>query len=208
MKIGIIDYGMGNLQSVQNALDYLGIASFISSEAEELSLADKLILPGVGAFKDAIALIREKKLDRMMAAFIDSGRPLLGICLGMQLLFESSEEFGVHQGLGFIPGKVVKLDVDLKVPHMGWNALDIKKEAPLFVGLSPESYVYFVHSYHLETDADVVSATTHYGKEIQIAAQKGLVYGLQFHPEKSGDVGLKILSNFAKGDDNANLSSN
>lgn len=198
MAIGIIDYGMGNLQSVKNALAFIGVDSFIASDIETLSTADKIILPGVGAFKDAIDLLREKSLDIFLEQCKDEGKPVLGICLGMQLLFDSSTEFGDHKGLGLIPGEVVRFDIqDLKIPHMGWNALNIKKEAPLFKNLPEEAYVYFVHSYHLKTDADVVSATTHYGYEVQVAAQEGNVYGLQFHPEKSGDVGLQILRNFA-----------
>lgn len=198
MVIGIIDYGMGNLKSVSNALDFLGAEHFISDDYETLAKADKLILPGVGAFKDAIDLIRKKKFDQLLNDAKSANKPILGICLGMQLLFDSSTEFGNHEGLHLIPGEVVLFDVDLKVPHMGWNKLLIKKETPLFVGLPENSYVYFVHSYHLVTKADVVSATTFYGKEIQVAAQQGNVYGLQFHPEKSGDVGLKILNNFVQ----------
>lgn len=198
MVIGIIDYGMGNLKSVSNALDFLGAEHFISDDYEMLLKADQLILPGVGAFKDAIALIREKKFDVLLNDAKQAQKPILGICLGMQLLFDSSTEFGLHEGLHLIRGQVVRFDVDLKVPHMGWNKLEIKKETPLFVGLPENSYVYFVHSYHLVTDDDVVSATTYYGKEVQVAAQEGSVYGLQFHPEKSGDVGLRILKNFVE----------
>lgn len=199
MAIGIIDYGMGNLQSVQNALSFIGVDSFISSDTEELKTADKIILPGVGAFRDAIDLIKGKGLDVFMKEATDNGTPLLGICLGMQLLFDSSTEFGQYDGLGLIPGDVVRFEVeDLKVPHMGWNKLNILKEAPLFTDLPDESYVYFVHSYHLRTEMmDVVTATTTYGYDVQIAAQKDNVYGLQFHPEKSGNVGLQILRNFA-----------
>lgn len=196
MVIGIIDYGMGNLKSVSNALEFLGVDHFISDDYQKLSTADKLILPGVGAFKDAIELIREKGFDRLLSETKNQGKHILGICLGMQLLFDTSTEFGLHKGLGLIKGDIVLFDIDLKVPHMGWNKLNIKKETPLFVGLPENSYVYFVHSYHLETEEDVVSATTYYGKEVQIAAQEHPVYGLQFHPEKSGDVGLKILKNF------------
>jgi len=196
MVIGIIDYGMGNLKSVSNALDFLGAKHFISDDYEMLLTADKLILPGVGAFKDAIELIRDKKFDELLALAKEQEKPILGICLGMQLLFDTSTEFGLHQGLGLLHGDIILMDVELKVPHMGWNRLDIIKEAPLFVGLPENSYVYFVHSYHLETTEDIVSATTYYGKDIQIAAQQGNVFGLQFHPEKSGDVGLKIFKNF------------
>lgn len=187
---------MGNLKSVSNALTYLGAEHFISHDAVELARADKLILPGVGAFKDAIDLIRDKGFDEVMKRSVEEGKALLGICLGMQLMFDSSTEFGDHEGLGLLPGKVIKFDVDLKIPHMGWNKLDITKEAPLLKDLGEDPYVYFVHSYHLETEADVVSATTTYGKEVQVAAQKGMIFALQFHPEKSGDVGLKILENF------------
>lgn len=197
MKIGIIDYGMGNLKSVSNALEFIGVSSFVSSELSELSKADKLILPGVGAFKDAIALLREKKLDTFLHKIHQEEVPLLGICLGMQLVFDSSSEFGNHTGLSLLKGKILKFDVDLKIPHMGWNILNIKKEAPLFLGLPENSYVYYVHSYHLQTEEDIVSATTFYEKEIQIAAQEKNTYALQFHPEKSGDVGLQILRNFA-----------
>lgn len=197
MKIGIIDYGMGNLKSVSNALEYIGVESFIATDANELEKADKIILPGVGAFKDAIAQIKEKNLDEFIYKFVNEGKPLLGICLGMQLLFESSSEYGKHKGLGLLEGEIKRFEVDLKIPHMGWNKLDIKKKEPLFENLADNSYVYFVHSYHLETSADIVSATTYYGKEVQIAAQKDNVYALQFHPEKSGDVGLQILKNFA-----------
>ncbi len=194
--IGIIDYGMGNLKSVSNALNFLGAQHFISDDYDLLLTADKLILPGVGAFKDAIDLIRKKKFDQLLIESKAQGKPILGICLGMQLLFDTSTEFGFHQGLRMLKGQIVFMDVSLKVPHMGWNRLDIHKESPLFVGLPENSYVYFVHSYHLETTEDIVSATTNYEKDIQVAVQQGNIYGLQFHPEKSGDVGLKILRNF------------
>jgi len=197
MKIGIIDYGMGNLKSVANALKFIGVSSFVSSEISELSKADKLILPGVGAFQDAIALLREKKLDTFLHQIHKEEVPLLGICLGMQLVFDSSNEFGNHRGLSLLRGEIIKLDVDLKIPHMGWNILNVKKETPLFVSLPEKCYVYYVHSYHLQTDEDIVSATTLYGKEIQVAAQEKNTYALQFHPEKSGDTGLQILKNFA-----------
>ncbi len=187
---------MGNLKSVSNALTYLGADHFISDDAIKLSQANKLILPGVGAFKDAIDLIRDKGFDQVLGQAKDLGKPILGICLGMQLMFDSSTEFGDHKGLGLIPGRIVKFDVDLKIPHMGWNKLNIQKEAPLFQGLPDEPYVYFVHSYYLETEADVISATTNYGHEVQVAAQVDNLFALQFHPEKSGDVGLAILRNF------------
>lgn len=194
--IGIIDYGMGNLGSITNALDYMDEDWAISSDVSVLEKMDKLILPGVGAFGDAIKLLKEKELDHFIRTAASEGKPLLGICLGMQLLFDTSTEHGTYEGLGILEGHIVKFDVPLKVPHMGWNLLDIKKTAPLFVGLPDDSHVYFVHSYHLETEADIVSATTFYDKEVQIAAQKDNVYALQFHPEKSGDIGLQIMRNF------------
>lgn len=198
MVIGIVDYGMGNLQSVQNALSFIGVESFIASDIKALEKADKIILPGVGAFKDAIDLLVDKGLDKFLQQVKIEGKPLLGICLGMQLLFDSSTEFGSHKGLGLIPGDIVKFELEnLKIPHMGWNSLKIEKETPLFTNLPADPQVYFVHSYYLKTKEDVVSATTEYGETVQVAAQEGNVYGLQFHPEKSGHIGLQILRNFA-----------
>lgn len=199
MKIGIIDYGMGNLQSVSNALSYLNHESFITSDPGELMDADKIILPGVGAFRDAIARIKEVKLNDAIQEITGLGKPFLGICLGMQLIFDKSYEYGEHDGLKLLPGEIVPFQVDLKVPHMGWNRLDIRQESPLFVDLPGDPYVYFVHSYHLKTkEESIISATTHYGMDVQVAVQKDNVYALQFHPEKSGNIGLKILDNFAK----------
>ena len=196
MKIGVIDYGMGNLGSISNVLSYIGVDYIISSDTKELEKADKLILPGVGAFKDAITLIREKKIDTFIENSVKRKIPLLGICLGMQLLFDSSSEYGYHKGLSILQGDIVKFNTDKKIPHMGWNKLNIMKKEPLFKGLNSDIYVYFVHSYHLTTSQDIVSATTNYGGNIQVAAQKDNVFALQFHPEKSGDVGITILRNF------------
>lgn len=193
--IGIIDYGMGNLHSVENALIHIGAKCIISSDIIELEKCDKYILPGVGAFEKAIKKIKEEKFDLMLKKAIKNNKPILGICLGMQLLFESSTEFGFFEGLGLLKGNIVKLDINLKVPHMGWNKLNIKKQEPLFKGLK-NVYVYFDHSYYLETKDDIISATCDYEKEIQVAAQSGCVYALQFHPEKSGEVGLTMLRNF------------
>ena len=197
MKIAIIDYGMGNLKNVQKALAAIGFESVITDDLATIQEADKLILPGVGAFEQAIARLRESGMAEVIKEEVAKGKPLLGICLGMQLLFDKGYENGVHEGLGLIEGEVVRFDVPLKIPHMGWNTLEITKEEPLFTDLSPEPYVYFVHSYHLETQADVVSAYTTYGKRVPVAVQKGSIYGLQFHPEKSSKDGLAMLRHFA-----------
>ena len=196
--IAIIDYGMGNLRSVQKAFEYLGNKAVITQQPSEIQKADKVVLPGVGAFRDAMQTIKQKGIDKVLYDVIEQKKPLLGICLGMQMFFEKSYEYGEHKGLGILQGEIVKLPENVKIPHMGWNSLNIKKKSPLFEGLSEEPYVYFVHSYHLNTEADIVSATTYYGKEIQVAAQKENVFALQFHPEKSGDVGLNILQNFGR----------
>lgn len=196
--IGIIDYGMGNLRSVQKAFEFLGFQAVISDDPEVLRKAEKIVLPGVGAFADAITMIREKGIDKMLQEAIEVKKPILGICLGMQLMFEKSYEYGEHTGLGIMKGEIKRLPDQVKIPHMGWNSLNVTMRSPLFENLPEEAYVYFVHSYYLETDAPVVSATTFYGKEIQVAAQKDNVFALQFHPEKSGDIGLKILENFGR----------
>ncbi len=196
--IAIIDYGMGNLRSVQKAFEYLGNKAVITQQPSEIQKADKVVLPGVGAFRDAMQTIKQKGIDKVLYDVVEEKKPLLGICLGMQMFFEKSYEYGEHKGLGILQGEIVKLPENVKIPHMGWNSLNIKKKSPLFEGLSQEPYVYFVHSYHLNTEADIVSATTYYGKEIQVAAQKENVFALQFHPEKSGDVGLNILQNFGR----------
>ncbi|MBE6008257.1 MAG: imidazole glycerol phosphate synthase subunit HisH [Lachnospiraceae bacterium] len=196
--IAIIDYGMGNLRSVQKAFEFIGHEAVITDEPDVILKADKVVLPGVGAFSDAIKTIKEKKLDKAIYEAVEGGKPFLGICLGMQLIFDKSYENGEFEGLGIIPGKVVRLPENVKIPHIGWNNLNIKMRDPLFEELGESPYVYFVHSYYLETDAPVVSATTDYGKEIQVAVQKENVFALQFHPEKSGSTGLRILENFGR----------
>jgi len=196
--ISIIDYGMGNLRSVQKAFEFLGFDAKITDNPEEIAEADKVILPGVGAFCDAIKTIREKEIDKVIDYIVKENKPLLGICLGMQMMFDKSYENGEYEGLGLMKGEVVLLPEGQMIPQIGWNNLDIKKRSPLFEGLGNSPYVYFVHSYRLKTDADIVSATCFYGEEIQVAAQKGNVFALQFHPEKSGDTGLKILKNFGR----------
>ncbi len=196
--IAIIDYGMGNLRSVQKAFEYLGNHAVITDDVSVIQKADKVVLPGVGAFQDAMKTITQKGIDKVLYDIVDSKKPLLGICLGMQMFFDKSYEYGEHKGLGILQGEIKLLPNTVKIPHMGWNSLDIQKRSPLFEGLPEQPYVYFVHSYHLETNADIVSATTYYGKQIQVAAQKENVFALQFHPEKSGDIGLKILENFGR----------
>ncbi len=205
--IGIVDYKMGNLASVINAFAKVGADATLESDPAKLSQYDKLILPGVGAYGDAMEHLRENGMDEAVIAFAASGKPLLGICLGMQLLFESSEEFAKDehgtQGLGLIPGKVVafdekKFDHPLKVPHMGWNELFQTKETAIFAGLNKDFYLYFVHSFHAVCDDQYVIGKTHYGYEFVSAVQNGNIYGIQPHPEKSHENGLKIIENFAK----------
>lgn len=195
--IAIIDYGMGNLRSVQKAFEFIGYEAVVTDDTSVMERADKLVLPGVGAFGDAIETIRQKGFDKAIYKAVEANKPFLGICLGMQMVFEKSYEYGEYEGLGLIPGKIVLLPDNVKKPHIGWNNLNVKMRAPLFENTGSSPYVYFVHSYYLETDAPVVSATTDYGKEIQVAVQKDNIFALQFHPEKSGDVGLQILKNFA-----------
>ena len=196
--IAIIDYGMGNLRSVQKAFEFLGFEAVITDDVNVIEKADKVVLPGVGAFCDAIKTIREKGIDKVLKTVVENKTPLLGICLGMQMMFDKSYENGEYEGLGLIPGEVVRLPETEKIPQIGWNNLNIKMRSPLFEDLGDEPYVYFVHSYYLETKAPVVSATCIYGKEIAVAAQKDNIFALQFHPEKSGDTGLKILENFGR----------
>ena len=194
---------MGNLASVINAFAKIGADATLESDPSKLSQYDKLILPGVGAFGDAMDHLKENGMDEAVKAFAATGKPLLGICLGMQLLFESSEEFGQTQGLGLIPGKVVafdeeKFDHPLKVPHMGWNELFQQKQTPLFAQLPEDFYLYFVHSFHAVCDDSYAIGKTHYGYAFVSAVQNGNIYGIQPHPEKSHENGLKIIENFAK----------
>lgn len=194
--IAVIDYGMGNLRSVQKALEFVGQKAEITDDIRVMEKADKLVLPGVGAFGDAINTIREKEIDKVIYEAVKRDKPFMGICLGMQMVFDKSYEYGEYEGLGLIKGEIKLLPDNVKKPHIGWNNLNIKMRSPLFENTGESPYVYFVHSYYLETDAPVVSATTDYGKEIQVAVQKDNIFALQFHPEKSGDVGLEILKSF------------
>lgn len=196
--IAIIDYGMGNLHSVSKALERLGCEAVVTSSPEEILAADGAILPGVGAFGDAMRNLRETGLDAVVKQFAATGKPLLGICLGMQLLFDESDEHGTHDGLGLLPGRVVRFQGDYKVPHMGWNELAFTQEQnPLFEGLEP-GHVYFVHSYHaLPERREDLLATTDYYQPVTAIVGRGSVYGMQFHPEKSGELGMALLGRFA-----------
>lgn len=199
MKLAIVDYGMGNLHSVAKAIERLGYEAVVSGDAAVLLAADGILLPGVGAFGDAMEQLTASGLDGTLRQAVDSGKPLLGICLGMQLLFSASEEHGLHVGLGLLPGRAVRFSPEsgLKVPHMGWNRLQFKQpEHPLLAGLD-EGHVYFVHSYHVlpEREQDLL-AVTDYGQPVTAIVGRGNVFGMQFHPEKSGELGMALLRNF------------
>lgn len=197
--IGIIDYDAGNIKSVEKALDYLGEKSMVTRDPQELLAADKVILPGVGSFGDAMENLKKYGLVPVIKKIVGDQIPFLGICLGLQLLFESSEESPGVEGLGILKGKVLRIpaEKDLKIPHMGWNSLHLQNQGRLFAGIPQETYVYFVHSYYLQAeDPSIVKATTWYGTQIHASVEQGNVFACQFHPEKSSDVGLKILKNF------------
>ena len=200
--LAILDYDMANLRSVQKAFEHVGAQARIISHPEEVESADKLVLPGVGAFKDAVATLRSRHLVEPIVAHVNAGKPLLGICLGLQMLFDVGYEDGEHQGLGILPGKCIRFDVDatqhLKVPHMGWNQIHIEQDAPLFGGIEQDASVYFVHSYHVvPADDSVVATTTDYGGPFVSSIWRDNLMATQFHPEKSQKVGLHILENFA-----------
>ena len=203
--IAIVDYGVGNLFSLKCSLAAIGVEVTVTGDAAVLQSAEKLILPGVGAFEDAARKLHDSGLDNVIREEAEKGKPILGICLGMQLLFEKSFEFGEHQGLGLIPGSVVPMagviPQELKIPHIGWNALRLRKESPLFRYLSDGDFVYFVHSYYASGCDPYVIADTEYGAYLTAAVQNGNVFGCQFHPEKSGSVGLNILKAFAEMED-------
>ena len=198
--IAIIDYGIGNLHSVSKAVERLGHDYCFVSTKEELMKADGALLPGVGAFGDAMKNLQEKGLIEPIKEYVASGKPLLGICLGMQILFESSNEHGQHTGLGLLPGHIARFEGDYKIPHMGWNQLKFLQNSPVLKDVE-EGYVYFVHSYFLqpeESNRSVLLATTDYYQEVPAIVGQGNVYGMQFHPEKSGTVGMKLLQNFTE----------
>lgn len=196
--IAIIDYGVGNLFSLTQSLNKIGAKNVITCDKNIIEKADKVILPGVGAFGDAIKILNESGLSELIKSQVKNEKPILGICLGMQLLFDKSLEYGYHDGLGLISGEVVPIKDyvnAIKIPHMGWNSLKILDDNPLFKGINDGAYVYFVHSYFAKCN-EGLSATTDYGIPITAAVKKANLYGMQFHPEKSGEVGLSMLKNF------------
>jgi glutamine amidotransferase len=198
--IQIVDYGMGNLRSVQKALERLSVAAEICTNPATIKSCDKLVLPGVGAFRDAIAELRRQGFVEPIKMHIASGKPFLGICLGLQLLFDVSYEDGTWEGLSVLPGKVVRFpeSAELKVPHMGWNCVAAAAGCPLFAGIPPDSFFYFVHSYYVVPDDPAVAAgRTEYGQTFTSVVQRGNLFATQFHPEKSQKLGLQLLANFA-----------
>ena len=200
--IAIIDYGVGNLYSLSHSLSFLGIENKVTRDPDEIQAADKIILTGVGAFGDARQKLRETGMDALVVQKAKSGAPLLGICLGMQLLFEKSYEYGEHEGLSLLPGEICPLKEDipgsLKVPHIGWNGLHILGDSPLLRGVQEGDSVYYVHSFYAKGAGDAVKAASEYGVMVPGLVQRGNVFGAQFHPEKSGPVGLNILKAFGE----------
>ena len=205
--IAVIDYGMGNLRSVQKALEHVGAKVVVTNDPNLIISADSVVLPGVGAFKDCMANLNQLKLVDPIRKFIDGGKPFLGICLGLQVLFEESEEYGPVAGLGILPGKVLKFTSassetkggpPIKIPHIGWNNIEVKKKVPLFDKLGTESYFYFVHSYYVvPEDQSMVATVTNYGVEFVSGIQYRNIYAFQFHPEKSQTMGLSLLERFS-----------
>lgn len=198
--IAIIDYGAGNIQSVSKALKHIGCEAFITRDKEQILKADGAVLPGVGSFGDTMDTMNSYGIKDTVIEYTNSGKPFLGICLGLQLLFPASEESPEAKGLGIFDGSITKIPSGegLKIPHIGWNSLDIKKTDGLFKGIDKNPYVYFVHSYFLNaSEKNIVSAQTQYGVTIDASIEKGNIFATQFHPEKSGETGLKILKNFA-----------
>ena len=198
--IAIIDYDAGNIRSVEKALQHLGEETILTHDFREIQKADKVILPGVGAFGDAMEHLKHYELDRAIKEVVAMDKPFLGICLGLQLLFESSDETPGVEGLGILRGNILRIPEEegLKIPHIGWNSLEFPREGRLFQDLPADPYVYFVHSYYLQAqEPQIVTATCKYGVQIHASVEKNQVFACQFHPEKSGEVGLKILKNFA-----------
>ena len=198
-KIAIIDYGVGNLRSVEKAFAATDCEAIVSSDETELRAAEKLVLPGVGAFGACMRALSERGFDQLVRERVREGTPLLGVCVGMQMLFEESDEFGATPGLGLLPGRVQRFTDELVVPHVGWNRIDQIRQNPLFTGVTNRSFFYFVHSYYCEpADQSVVAGETEYGLRYSSVVAKDNICGVQFHPEKSQDAGLRLLKNFAR----------
>ena len=198
MTIAVVDYGIGNLGSVMKAFRHLGAPAVLSGDLAELRRADVLVLPGDGAFASTMEEIEKRGLVPVLREAVEQGRTLLGICIGMQLLFEESEEHGRHRGLGFLPGRVRRLEGDMPIPHMGWNQLHPTRPHPMLEGVADGAHVYFVHSYWCDAPAEVVLAETDYGARFPAIVGRGNVLGVQFHPEKSQAVGLRLMENFVR----------
>lgn len=201
--LAIIDYGVGNLFSLQSAVNYLNVDAKLTKDISEIKNASHIILPGVGAFKDAAQKLFNSGLVPVIKEAAQNGTPILGICLGMQLLFDESHEYGVHKGLGLIEGTVLPLDKsienqNLKIPHMGWNALDIQQNDDIFKYINPQDYVYFVHSFYAKASQNYILATSEYGFNVTAVVKNKNVYGMQFHPEKSGETGIALLKAFCE----------
>jgi len=204
--IAIVDYGMGNLRSVHKAVERVGYEAQVTADPQEVLNASRIILPGVGAFRDCMRNLEEHRLLEPVVRSIEAGKPFLGICLGLQLLFEESDEFGLHKGMGVLPGRVTRFPEDIRdpetdqpypIPHMGWNTIEFKKETSLFAGIENNSFFYFVHSYYaIPHNSSDIAATTPYGIEFACAVQHDNIHAVQFHPEKSQEIGLRLLRNF------------
>ena len=196
--VAIIDYGVGNLRSVENAFKSQGISAVVSSDEKVLREARKLVLPGVGAFAACMGGLTKLGFDHVVREAAAEGKPIIGLCVGLQMLFDEGHEFGVHRGLGLLRGRVVKFDDGLRVPHVGWNQVSFCKQSPIFEGLDDESFFYFVHSFYVEADqSEEVLGTTEYGRRYPSICGKDRLFGVQFHPEKSQATGLRLLANFA-----------
>lgn len=199
MSIAIIDYGVGNLRSVEKAFTSQGIEAVVTSDEKLLRSADKLVLPGVGAFKACMDGLRARGFDELVLEAAEAGKPIIGLCVGLQMMFEEGHEFGVHRGLGLMPGRVVKFPEKLRVPHIGWNQVEFKRDHPVFSELPSQTFFYFVHSFYVESaDSGCVLGETDYGMRYASICGRDNIVGVQFHPEKSQTAGLKLLRNFAE----------